>query len=138
MSDIFISYSHADRPMAESLAKDLESRGFKVWWDAELDGADDYYEVILGALQQAKAAIVIWTKLSTKSSFVRDEARFALHKKKLIAVREPGLDPMQIPFGFQCQHTDDVRNREHIVRSALKLGAWHPRLPNNRLQRANP
>ncbi len=122
MSDVFISYSHADRTLAEALANDLKARGFRVWWDAELVSSDDFYEVILEALRQAKVAIVIWTKASAKSNFVRDEARFALHLKKLIATREGTLDPLDIPFGFQGQHTDDVTNREHIVRAIDKLG----------------
>ncbi len=122
MSDVFISYSHADRTVAEALANDLKARGFRVWWDAELVSSDDFYEVILEALRQAKVAIVIWTKASAKSNFVRDEARFALHLKKLIATREGTLDPLEIPFGFQGQHTDDVTNRDHIVRAIDKLG----------------
>ena len=122
MSDIFISYARADRALAEGLARDLQARGYRVWWDAELVGSDDFYEVILEALRQAKAAVVIWTKTSAKSRFVRDEARFALHFEKLVAVKEAGLDTLDIPFGFQGQHTDDVANREQIVRAVEKLG----------------
>lgn len=122
MSDVFISYSRVDRPMAEALANDLKARGFRVWWDAELVGSDDFYEVILEALRQAKATIVIWTKASAKSNFVRDEARFALHLKKLIATKEATLGSLEIPFGFQGQHTDDVTNRDNILRAIDKLG----------------
>ena len=114
MADVFISYSRADRALAELLARDLISRGYSVWWDAELVGADDFYEVIQDALQRAKAAIVIWSQASTKSRFVRDEARFAMHLNKLISLRAPNLDIYNIPFGFQGQHTDDVNNREQI------------------------
>ena len=123
MSEIFISYSRPDRPIAAGLAKTLGAHGYKVWWDEELVGSDDYYEVILEALRQAKAVIVIWTSTSAKSRFVRDEARFALNYKKLIAVKERRLDPMDIPFGFQSQHTDDVENLNHILRALAKLGA---------------
>ena len=122
MSDIFISYARADRALAEGLARDLQARGYRVWWDAELVGSDDFYEVILEALRQAKAAVVIWTKASAKSRFVRDEARFALHFEKLVAVKGPDLDHIDIPFGFQGQLTDDVGNREQIVRAVEKLG----------------
>lgn len=135
MSDIFISYARADRLMAEALANDLKAQGYRVWWDAELVGSDDFYEVILQALHDAKAAIVIWSKNSAKSNFVRDEARFALHLKKLIAVKETGLDPFAIPFGFQGQHTDDVTDREQIMRAVEKLGVMRvavaPTLPTN-------
>jgi hypothetical protein len=122
MSEIFISYARSDRALAEALAQDLTARGYSVWWDAELLGSDDFYEVILEALRQAKAAIVIWTKESAKSRFVRDEARFALHLEKLVAVKAPELDVYDIPFGFQGQHTDDIFSRDRIVRAIDKLG----------------
>ncbi|MBL8564313.1 MAG: toll/interleukin-1 receptor domain-containing protein [Hyphomicrobiaceae bacterium] len=108
--------------MAEAVANGLKARGYRVWWDAELVGSDDYYEVILQALQDAKAAIVIWTKTSVKSRFVRDEASFALNLEKLVATKEPLLNPRDIPFGFQGQHTDDVTSLDHILRAIGKLG----------------
>jgi hypothetical protein len=123
MADVFISYARLDRSLAEALARDLTSRGYSVWWDAELVGADDFTDVIFEALRQARAAIVIWTKASAKSRFVRDEARFALHLNKLITVKAASLDVYEIPFGFQGQHTDDVNNRDQIFRAIHKLGA---------------
>lgn len=122
MSDVFISYARDDRALAQALADDLSRRGFRVWWDVELVGADDFHDVILEALGKAKAAVVIWSKSSVKSKFVRDEARFALHYNKLVAVRTPDLDVLEIPFGFQGQHTDNVADREQIVRAVIKLG----------------
>lgn len=123
MSDVFISYAREDRQLAQALASDLAARGFAVWWDAALLGSDDYQDVILEALGKAKAAIVIWTKHSAKSRFVRDEARFALHLEKLVAVKTAELDVFAIPFGFQGQHTENVTDREQIVRAITKLGA---------------
>jgi hypothetical protein len=121
MSDVFISYARTDRNLAQALAKDLKELGYRVWWDAELVGSDDFQDVILAALAEAKAAVVIWTHASIKSAFVRDEARFALHHKKLIAVRTPQLGILDIPFGFQGQHTDDLADRGQIVRALSKL-----------------
>lgn len=123
MSDVFISYAREDQAVAQKLAENLKSRGFKVWWDTELVGSDDYYEVILGALTKARAAIVIWTKASVKSNFVRDEARFALHKKKLITTKSSSIEMDDIPFGFQGQHTEDLAESDKIIRAIEKLGA---------------
>src|SRR5215217_6055993 len=105
MADVFIAYAREDRLLAEGLATDLKARGYRVWWDAELVGSDDFYDVILEALRKARAAIVIWSKTSVKSRFVRDEARYALHHGKLVAVKDGSLDTLDIPFGFQGQHT---------------------------------
>jgi TIR domain len=57
MSNVFISYARQDRSLAEGLARDLEGRGYRVWWDAELVGSDDFQDVILVALTKARAAI---------------------------------------------------------------------------------
>ncbi len=143
MADIFISYARADRGLAQALAQDLISQGYSVWWDTELVGADDFYEVILDALQRAKAAIVIWSQVTTKSRFVRDEARFAMHLGKLIAVRVPDLDIYNIPFGFQGQQTDDLNDREQIYRAVAKRvrGSGRPRwrdAASDGLQRSVP
>ena len=59
MSDVFVSYAREDRSLAQALAEDLENRGCRVWWDAQLVGSDDFQEVILAALARARAAVVI-------------------------------------------------------------------------------
>jgi TIR domain len=122
LTDVFISYTREDRSLAKALAEDLQRRGFSVWWDAELVGSDNFQDVILAALSAAKAAVVIWTKLSVVSNFVRDEARYALFHKKLIATKAAELDVIDIPFGFQSQHTGNVLNRDSIFRAIERLG----------------
>src|ERR1043166_3804863 len=123
MTDIFISYAREDSQLAHDLADYLKANGFQVWWDREILSSDDFYEAILNALTFAKAAVVIWTGHSVQSHFVRDEARFALVHKKLVAVKSPDLPVINIPFGFQSQHTDDVMERDRIIAAVVKLGA---------------
>jgi TIR domain len=123
MSDIFISYARQDQMLAKELAQYLQSLGFPVWWDTELLGSDDFNDVIHTELSKARAVVVIWSETSVKSAFVRDEARFALQKGKLVATKGPRLDVQRIPFGFQGQHTEDIANRDKIVRAIEKLGA---------------
>lgn len=130
MSDVFISYAREDLGLAQDLAEDLKGAGYRVWWDAELVGSDDFYEVILSALSAASAAIVIWTKSSVRSRFVRDEARFALYHDKLIATKTDDLEIIDLPFGFQGQHTERLAERERICSALKKLGVKsEPRVP---------
>jgi len=123
MTDIFISYAREDSALGHDLADDLKKRGFLVWWDRELLSSDNFYEAILSALTAAKAVIVIWTKHSVRSLFVRDEARYALVHKKLVAIKSSELDHFDIPFGFQSQHTDNISERDRIIAAVMKLGA---------------
>ena len=130
MTDVFISYARQDGEAARTLAHDLQSRGFNVWWDAELVGSDDFTDAIRAALSGAKCAVVSWSKTSINSPFVRDEARLALKQEKLIATRTADLDVESIPLGFQGQHTDFVANREQIVKAIQKL-VGHPKGDKN-------
>jgi hypothetical protein len=123
MSSVFISYSRADRSAAKALASALTSNGYKVWWDAELVGADDFTDAILDALQNARAVIVIWSKASAKSRFVRDEARLALHLGKLVATKVRDFDEFEIPLGFGGQHVDDLDDLSQVTKAISKLGA---------------
>jgi len=132
MSDVFISYAREDRSLAAALANDLQQKGFGVWWDAELVGADNFQDAILAALSRARAAIVIWTKNSVASNFVRDEARYALFHNKLIATKVGELEVIDIPFGFQSQHTEDVLSRDKILRAVQKLGVQPASSPANK------
>jgi TolA-binding protein len=121
MTDVFISYARQDQEIARELARDLQTRGYLVWWDAELVGSDDFTEAIQAALSNARSAVVIWSKVSVGSRFVRDEARFALDQNKLISTRTADLDIQLVPLGFQGQHVDVVSNRDQIAKAIDRL-----------------
>jgi hypothetical protein len=59
MADIFTRLSNSQR--------DLEAKGFSVWYDAGLVPGDSFGDVILRELEQARAAIVIWDTASVRS-----------------------------------------------------------------------
>ncbi len=101
----------------------MQSLGFQVWWDVELLASDDFTDAIQAAFSKARAVVVIWSETSVKSNFVRDEARFGLKHRKLVATKTSRLEADRIPFGFQGQHTEDIANRDKIVRAIEKLGA---------------
>ncbi len=98
MTEIFISYKTEERHLAERLARALEEQDYDVWWDQALAAGDDFRKKIKAALDNARAVVVIWSKLSVESSFVLDEADRAAAKNKLIPVRfDPEVEP---PMGF--------------------------------------
>ena len=74
MADIFISYSRADRDKVLVLCAYLESQGWTVWWDTELSAGDAFRDKIMKQLTAARAVIVLWTRDSIGSDFVRAEA----------------------------------------------------------------
>jgi hypothetical protein len=104
MADIFISYASEDRARVRPLAEALLSRGFNIWWDRSLSAGQDYTAVIERELRSAKAVIVVWTRGSAASTFVRDEAGLARDQGRLVPVL---LDPVQIPLGFGSYQAED-------------------------------
>ncbi len=86
MADIFLSYSHEDLATARRFAKAFERAGFSVWWDRTLHSGDPYDRVTEKALKDAKAVVVLWSKKSVESRWVRSEATIAYRHRTLAPV----------------------------------------------------
>ena len=88
---IFLSYAHADRAKAQRLAAILEDSGFTVWWDALIEGGSRFANSIDEALSKADAVVVLWSKHSIDSDWVRDEAAQGRDRHRLgtRCVRQP-------------------------------------------------
>ncbi len=97
MADIFISYAREDRSRAELVANALSAAGIETFWDTDIPPGKTWADYIEGKLSAAKALIVLWSEHSTKSQWVREEARIARDRHKLIPAM---LDATPAPFGF--------------------------------------
>lgn len=115
MADVFISYSQQSKSSAEALAEALSDRGIEVWWDTRLTSGQRFDDVIRGELEQADAAIVIWSPASVASSYVKMEAGIAFGWDKLITVRTDEVAPEDIPGPFRGLHADLVTDLEKIM-----------------------
>jgi uncharacterized membrane protein YhaH (DUF805 family) len=71
--------------------------GLQVFWDTEIPPGQTWADYIEGKLNQCKSVIVLWSQHSTKSQWVREEARMGREKAKLIPAM---LDGSPMPFGF--------------------------------------
>ena len=102
MADVFISYARPDEAAARRVAKSLQAAGLEVWWDADLPAHRSYSEVIERNLDAAKAVVVLWSKDSAKSQWVRAEADVARNAGKLVQAQLDGTMP-PLPFNqIQC------------------------------------
>jgi len=116
-ADVVVSYSRKDSAVAEPLIADLRARGINVWWDRELYSGEDLHDAIAAALEAAKAVIVIWSDAAATSMWVRDEARRAARKSKLITTHVAGFDLEKIPLGFGERHCASVEDRAQLIRA---------------------
>ena len=116
MSDIFISYSHADEKRIPALVGALKGQGWSVWWDPHIPLREHSFQAIEAAIRSAKCALVLWSEASVKSDNVRNEAHLAKKCGILVPVQiDEGID---IPFEFQLLQTAqlgdwDWNNRSH-------------------------
>jgi len=97
VSDIFISYANADRPRVEPLVDALQQQGWSVWWDRKILAGRTYDKVIEGALKDARCVIVLWSRDSIESDWVRTEADNGKKREILVPVL---LDAVDVPLAF--------------------------------------
>lgn len=102
MTDIFISYASEDRAVAARLAGQLQSHGWRVWWDRELRSGVDFTREIAARLESARCVLVLWSAASVDSHWVRDEANEGLRRQLLVPVR---IDDVSPPYGFRSLQT---------------------------------
>jgi hypothetical protein len=98
MADIFISYSSTDRSVVKIIAVLLEEKGWSVWWDPEIPVGQQYDTVIETELQNAGCVLVVWTKRSIASEWVKNEATAAAQEGKLVPVV---LEGITLPLAFR-------------------------------------
>jgi len=119
MSGIFISYANEDREKAEVLAHALEQKGWSVWWDRKIPFGQSFDQVIEANLASAKCVLVLWTKTSVESRWVRSEASEAAGREVLIPVLfEPDV---RIPLEFK-------------LLQAVNLCQWQPGIEHEDFQ----
>ena len=104
MTDIFISYSRADRARVEKLAAALADLGFAIWWDKNLEGGSEFTKETETRLNEAAVVLVCWSKASVDSMWVADEATVGRDKGGLIPIAFDGVAPK---LGFRQIQTID-------------------------------
>lgn len=132
---VFLSYSRADQKRALPVIKALEAAGLQVWWDGLLEGGASYLPTTEAALESADAVVVLWSKISVESNWVRDEAQRGRDRQCLVPLTIDGTMP---PLGFrQFQVIDISRWRgkadapefERVIRAVLGFAGREPSSP---------
>jgi formylglycine-generating enzyme required for sulfatase activity len=110
MSDIFVSYSKADRGKAEDIAAALKQQGYSVWWDRRILPGETLDTVIETALDAAKCVIVLWSRTSVASKWVKAEASEGDRRGILVPVLIDDVQIPQIPLAFRHIQAADLRD----------------------------
>jgi len=100
LTDIFISYSSKDRPVALRVRDLLQEAGYDVFWDQSTPAGQDWDSWIRERLTGARLVVTLWTKSSVASPNVRHEAIIAREAGKLLPVMVDELAPTDFPMGL--------------------------------------
>jgi hypothetical protein len=98
MSEIFLSYKREDKGKAQIIAKTLERHEYSVWWDRIIPPGKTFDQVIEEEIDAANCVIVLWSKKSVESDWVKNEAREGIQRGILIPVL---IEDVNIPFEFR-------------------------------------
>ena len=104
MSDIFLSYAREDLELAKRLAGLLQQQGWSVFWDVGIRPGKPWHQVLDDELNQARCVVVLWSKASIQSKFVRDEAQEGMEREILIPLL---IENVRQPLGFRGIQTAD-------------------------------
>ena len=83
MADIFISYARDDAAFAAHLKQGIEDGGFSVWIDSDaMAGGERWTEEIESAIESAGALVVVVSRASNNSVWVRREVLYGYQLEK--------------------------------------------------------
>lgn len=105
MPDIFLSYAREDQATARRYAEALQREGFEVWWDQALHPGETFDQVTENALREARAVVVLWSRQSVTSRWVRSEATQADRFGTLVPVM---IEVCDRPIMFELTHTEEL------------------------------
>ena len=98
MIDIFLSYAHEDRPRIDPLIRALEAQGWNVWWDRDIRTGFQFDVEIETSIKSARCVLVVWSKHSVDSKWVRSEAHEGFDRDILVPML---LDDVLPPMPFR-------------------------------------
>ena len=120
MVDIFLSYAREDTDRVAALHAELTRLGWTVWWDDRIRAAAEFDAIIERELDTALCVIVVWSRSSIGSGWVRAEASAASEQGKLVPIR------------FETDVIPPLRSRQLNVVTvrpgALTPATWETRL----------
>ena len=105
MASVFVSYAREDAHKAKAIARALEDASLEVWIDERIHSGSEFASEIEQALAAATAVVVLWSKDSVTSPWVRDEAAEGRDSHRLVPIQ---LDDSRPPIGFRQFRTTDL------------------------------
>jgi hypothetical protein len=117
MADVFVSYSSQDRARVVPLVEAIQRRGWSAWWDRNIDAGSAFDREIERAIDEAKCIVVVWSRASVDSDWVRNEATEGLDRGILVPV---AIDAVRPPLAFRRVQTIDLAGAAADIEAMLE------------------
>lgn len=105
MNAVFISYAHEDESTARRLAESLARQGHSVFWARHIAPGTTWEDTIERELHGARCVLVLWSKQSVRSQWVKTEAGEAADRGVLVPVL---IEEAELPLQFKHIQTANL------------------------------
>jgi parallel beta-helix repeat protein len=105
MAEVFVSYARSDQDQVDILVEALSARGLDVFWDRQLIAGSEFSMELQQRIIDSGCTVVVWSRSSARSIWVRSEAGIAQGLGKLLAVT---LDHATPPPPYDQLHSIDL------------------------------
>jgi hypothetical protein len=109
--DVFISYEHESKSIADNICSVLESKGVRCWY-APRDVYGDYATAIVEAIERCKVFILVLNHNSSESPHVLNEVEMAY---KRILNGEITIIPFKVDTGILSKAMEYYVKRLHWI-----------------------
>lgn len=98
---IFISYRHTDIDIVKRIVADMQSRGYRIWWDEGIKPSEDFTEVIANRLKDSDVLFSFLSEGYLTSDFCLDELNYGIkNHKKIVPIK---MDDVELPSGIDLR-----------------------------------
>jgi hypothetical protein len=121
-TDVFVSYTHADKTIARRVAHRLRALGLSVFLDEdELRPGDRLTPTVEAHIRASQAVLAVATKAAAKSAWVRKEVAFAESQASPIPIYSLFVEHIEKALPFKEDLGVDATDRHVLEKRIIEL-----------------
>ena len=123
----FFSYAHIDREVVEKIIIGLKQNMCRIWYDEGLTPGESWNDDLAEHLKNAEIVVIMLTKNSVASQYVKAEINYAISKQ--IKILPVFLEQIDLPSGLEMMLSSvqyamlygkcDINHQIHMIQSNL-------------------